>query len=380
MADYATLQDAIDAFETNMTCLRNNSKNDDGTSTYATGIDWFKFNGVTVSNIYSSGNSWIGLGANTEQLKVNRRDTAVWYEFIETGTIGITRFLKFRWCGYAHYSSTANDQWLTYEWFLFENGQIFLNYRNVPTANFTNTNSINCGSQSLGFNTSAGTPCEYTFTPGDPINGTGWSIDSQRPQVDASYKPSGSAIYTITNYEVQGHDTLFYTAIVPEDTNLVVSVSVNNGNYIVLNSGDLIPGLPTIDTLVNLKVKLQLSTNNIYKTPKVQQVKFIGDKDKQIIVLKLNTPNVSSVIGNITINYDGLGGLRGLAGPCEAFNGNFTPSGLTWKGHQNDEEHIEISTSANINLIPIIYHSTKCDEHIEINMGANIILTDIHDI
>lgn len=123
----------------------------------------------------------------------------------------------------------------------------------------------------------------------------------------------------------------------------------------------------------------------------------------------INKPSFTSVIGDITISYDGQGGLRGLGGPASAFEDSFTPTGLTWKGHQNDEEHIEFTgvtanidlhaivytdvksadehiefdgINANINLHAIVYTDTKTtDEHIEFNgISANVTLTDIHDI
>ena len=70
MANYVNLQAAIDAGTTNMAVNpnRNNVKNDDGTDTIASGITWFYFNSVQVTNLYASGNSWIGFGASSEQL------------------------------------------------------------------------------------------------------------------------------------------------------------------------------------------------------------------------------------------------------------------------------------------------------------------------
>ena len=67
-----------------MTTHRNNVKNDDSTITIS-GVDWFKFNGVTASNIYASGNHWIGIGTNSEQLKVCRRDGAMYSLYSQEG-------------------------------------------------------------------------------------------------------------------------------------------------------------------------------------------------------------------------------------------------------------------------------------------------------
>ena len=72
MADYVMLEDIFETTE-NMTILRDNSYNDDGTDMVA-GVDWFKFRETTAANFYVSGNTWIGIGQNSEQLKISRRD------------------------------------------------------------------------------------------------------------------------------------------------------------------------------------------------------------------------------------------------------------------------------------------------------------------
>ena len=177
---YNEIQEAIDAGVSNMTVLRNNSKNDDSTTTYNIEGSWvnFKFNGVDVNTIYSSGNSWLGFGAPNTNLMVNQRDTAVWYEYIEYGTIGELNFIKFRWRGYSVYSSTASNTLLVWEIFIFDNHQILFNYVTVPTSSFTNNNAID----GVYFQTQSGTPCEYTFTP-DTEEGNVWTVGTERPNV-----------------------------------------------------------------------------------------------------------------------------------------------------------------------------------------------------
>lgn len=135
----------------------------------------------------------------------------------------------------------------------------------------------------------------------------------------------------------------------------------------------------------------------------------ISKVDDTTLRMVINKPSFTSVIGDITISYDGLGGLRGLGGPASDFEGSFTPTGLIWKGHQNDIEHIEFNDieaniiltalgyydtkssdehiefndiEANIVLRPLVYTDSKTsDEHIEFSdISATIVLTDIHDI
>lgn len=378
MANYTNIQSAIDAGTTNMTILRNNSKNDDGTTTYATGIDWFKFNGAIVSNIYSSGNSWIGFGTSSEQLKVNRRDCAVWYEYSETGTIGRCRFYRFRWRGYSYYSTTAANALQEFEFFLFDTGQILLNFITVPTSYTDGANTLVCGSSTVSYSVTYGTPCEYTFTPSDISEGTGWSVGTDRP-VTGYYKTSGTAVFSFP-YTAVGSDSLYWDAVIPEGTDLKLYTKVNNGAYTqILNSGGTIQGLP--DTACTLYVKAELSTTDRLKTPKLKSIHIRNTNDKKTLILSSALPNFSSAIGNIFVVYDGLGGLKGLGGPASAFRGAFTPSGLTWKGNQNDTEHIEVAASANVLLIPITYQSvTSESEHLEVSASAVVTLTDIHDI
>ena len=99
--DYNSVQDIISAGISNMQCIRNNTKNDDGTDTLV-GVDWFTFKDTVAQNIYVSGNSWLGLGSSSEHLKVNRRDGAVYSIYREEGTLfNYYKFLKIRWSGYS---------------------------------------------------------------------------------------------------------------------------------------------------------------------------------------------------------------------------------------------------------------------------------------
>ena len=63
MANYNSLEDMMGNRE-NMECLVNNSRHDDDVMQFV-GVDWFKFNNTLISNIFVSGNSFIGLGASS---------------------------------------------------------------------------------------------------------------------------------------------------------------------------------------------------------------------------------------------------------------------------------------------------------------------------
>lgn len=382
MANYATIQAAIDAGTTNMTVLRNHSRNDDGTTTYATGIDWFKFNNVVVSNIYSSGNSWLGFGTSAEQLRVNRRDCAVWDEFSETGTIGHCRFYKFTWKGTSAYSSSYEsvDSYQQYfDVFLFDTGQILLRFFKVPTSSFDGTKQLVCGSETVNYSVTAGTPVGYTFTPSDASAGTGWSVGTDRP-VTGYFKTSGNAILTLSNYVAGGGDSLFWIADVPENTSLNLYTKVNSGSWKqVRSNGGVIADLPS--SACTLQIKVEMTTTDNTATPRLTGLSIRSSADKKILILTPTMPSdLKGAVGNISVSYDGLGGLAGTGGPSAAFVGTFVPSGMTYRPNPYVEEHIEVSASANVVLTAITYADTQETEHIEVSVAATVTLTDIHDL
>jgi hypothetical protein len=98
------------------------------------------------------------------------------------------------------------------------------------------------------------------------------------------------------------------------------------------------------------------------------------------LILTLDIPNISSAIGDVTVHYDGAGILEGAGGPVQAFNGTFTPAGLTWKGHQNDVEHLDVSASAIGTLTKVYYHDGFTKEHIDVSAGATATLTHVGDL
>lgn len=141
--NYNSIQEILDAGITNMTVIRNNSKQDDGTDTLS-GVDWFTFNEITnITPLHVSGNSYFGFGANSEHLKVNRRDNAMWYLYREEGTLfDQYRFLKIRWSGYTHYSQAMGAYKLTYDVILWDTGDISLHMVDFPTDNWNGTFSL----------------------------------------------------------------------------------------------------------------------------------------------------------------------------------------------------------------------------------------------
>ena len=130
MFDYGTIDDLLKNTE-HIEILRNNSLQDDGTDTVK-GVDWFQYKGKTASTLYVSGNSWIGFGENTEQLKIVRRDTDLMTLRREEGTIwGTYKFLRIRWEGYSVHSNRIDATRMIWDAILFDTGEI-CTHRNGP--------------------------------------------------------------------------------------------------------------------------------------------------------------------------------------------------------------------------------------------------------
>ena len=179
MSNYSSIADLV-ANVDNATHVINNTAHDDDTVTVASGIDWFTFNNVVVTNLYVSGNSWVGLGTSAEasSIKVDRRDTKLWDFRTETGVVGdhVTfRFLRFRWSGYSYYSSTSASNKLIWDCVLLDNGQIFLNIVSWPTSYTDGTNALVTANTCTYVPSVAAT--KFTFTRSDNA-GTIWTVAS----------------------------------------------------------------------------------------------------------------------------------------------------------------------------------------------------------
>lgn len=133
MADYVMLEDIFETTDY-MQVLRDNSLNDDGTDTVA-GVDWFNFREIAAANFYVSGNTWIGIGQNSEQLKISRRDADLLTLRREEGTLfAYYKFLRIRWEGYSVHGNRTADTRLIWDALFFDTGDIVLYFTEVPTS------------------------------------------------------------------------------------------------------------------------------------------------------------------------------------------------------------------------------------------------------
>ena len=104
------------------------------------------------------------------------------------------------------------------------------------------------------------------------------------------------------------------------------------------------------------------------------------ESDAKILTFTLNNPNMSNVIGNATLIYKNTGKMEGEAGPVKAFEFEFIPSALTWKGHQNDSEHMEASVTVDSDLILITKTNAASSEHMEASIEVESILINTRDL
>lgn len=211
MANYESLEEMLSTIE-NMEHLVVSSGHDDDTMTFA-GVDWFMFNGVKVSTLYVSGNSWIGLGVNAEQLLVCRRDAKMWDFYREEATLfGTYRVLKIRWEGYAQYNSTSSDVRLIYEWFFFETGDIMLNLIQPPTnSGYLGSNRIN-GSVNQNYNVTVGVS-EYVSLYHQDDTGTDYTIQYELLDINPPYERRYLLSDKDRKYYRTEHDKAFVDAI-----------------------------------------------------------------------------------------------------------------------------------------------------------------------
>ena len=200
MINYNSVEEILSAGTTNMTALRNNTKQDDGADSI-TGVSWFTFNDAVASTIYASGNSYIGFGSASEHLRVNRRDGAMYSLCREEGTLfGYYKFLKIRWEGYSRYNYTTDDYAVKYDVILWDTGDISLHMISIPTSYNTGT-----------YNLVADTTYSYTVSDSNPDvtfkkTDSGFTVENSLISLAVPFEkrflisdPSNNIVYTVIN-------------------------------------------------------------------------------------------------------------------------------------------------------------------------------------
>lgn len=132
--NYNSVNEIFSAGISNMTVIRNGSLLTNGTDKVQ-GVDWFIFDGCAADNIYASSASYIGLGVNSNQLKVGYyTNFRLKYLYREEGTLyDYYRFLKIRWVGDIYYNKTGLYYQKTYDVVLWDTGDISLHMVQIPS-------------------------------------------------------------------------------------------------------------------------------------------------------------------------------------------------------------------------------------------------------
>ncbi len=131
--NYDSINEIFSSGTANMTCLLRDSNDYDGGTFALIGADFLIFNGHTVPNVYAHGDSCWGFGTDSVYLKVDNRDTRMCSLYCEEGTLySYYKFLKIRWEGWSHFSSSGAEYQLKYDLVLWDTGGISLHMVSVP--------------------------------------------------------------------------------------------------------------------------------------------------------------------------------------------------------------------------------------------------------
>ena len=176
-----------------------------------------------------------------------------------------------------------------------------------------------------------------------------------------SYKTSGSAIYTVAGITGTAESSMLaWTEDKPTGTSVAVSVSTDGSNYSpATNGGRFLP--PGSYNNVTAYIKVELATTDATLTPTVSGLHFAfrTAEDNYSIILEMEPlQRFESTAGPITVAYNGGGTLVGDGGAVLAFTQSFVPTDLVPKPHQNDAEHIVLSSTPTGMLTKIIYINT----------------------
>ncbi len=236
------------------------------------GADWFKYNGVVAKNVYISGNTWIGFGTSSEQMKICRRDAKCHNLYRQEMDIKNLKCIKYRWDGYSIYNSTASEYKLTWELFIFSNNDMFLNCIRVPT-NGTNL-----------FDTLGGSG---TFNPRDNVFISLYCDDKENGKVFNIVEEP----YIYTDLEIR---YLF------KDDNGLYSVSEDNSSLVKLEETELSSLLfleKGIEDIPNGNLMKELANPKILEWHSMDRLNFNLSANVKAL------PNIQTILQNYDSFY-----------------------------------------------------------------------------
>lgn len=237
-------------------------------------------------------------------------------------------------------------------------GQTFV----AASAEPINANGLTLRLTFADFNAAFGA-CTLTYTPGTVATMYGLAAEAMSVEFTPEnlIAPTVSEPKAVEAYPVDADGTQIAVVFSEEITD---GISVE-GWTVTMPEYDMVPG-GTMSTV----------------TRTVTAAAAGGDA--KVVLLSFaagNQTSVQNAAGPITVAYNGAT-LAGLGGFVQAFELECPIDGLSYKGGQNDVEHIEISgvTATGI-LKKIEYRNVKADEHIAVSaITATGTLTHVDDI
>ena len=169
------------------------TRNDDSTVTLPTLEFIFLYNNTAVNTIFSSGNSWIGIGAGTEHISINRRDASYNNLFYANEMEYGLKVFRMRFEGNSSYSSWGSND-LIWEFSVFEDGVIRLVIEKTPNNASDNFNNPGGTALSVRFETGK----SYIFTSQNE-NGTNFIVE------EGTYLPCQSKFLFIDGEGVKSY-------------------------------------------------------------------------------------------------------------------------------------------------------------------------------
>lgn len=203
------------------------------------------------------------------------------------------------------------------------------------------------------------------------------------------YVPSGTLELALTDCRAVTDLTgsaVSWQQSTPENTSVTVEAKLDGGIYAAVTNGGALPIAAGTDlSQRTLYIRITLQTSVLTETPSLQNLRVVMADSALPNKLELSFASGSvnsfrNAYGDITLTYDGAGGLEGEGGAVEAFEETFAPVGLVPKPNQNDAEHIELSLTAVGTLTRIYYTDTQEREHISLDVSASGVLTHVDDL
>lgn len=308
MANYNNIVDIVGSV-VNATQLVTSKKYDDNSYTL-NGVDWFTYAGKVCNRIYANGNSWIGLGTNSEHFKFNRRDSVMWNLWREEGTyLGFYKFLRIRWNGYSVYNSTDSKSLQTFDLILFDTGDIMLYAVDIPTANYN-------GTFYLGNLTYTAPTTENRFVTFYLQSDGTYTID---------YAPISLELPYTHKYLIRDNNTIYTVA-----NDVLIAISGELNAQLFIDNG--VDDIPSGSLLIGLSNPEVLAWTNSDKVPTLTAT-VNGIPGPQIVMSK-----------EIDLMHSSIKGINGVTVDCKGnvlFAVSFDKK-ATWLMH-NGAEWVAVS-------------------------------------